>query len=255
MPVRKGLATVEQESEIINLTTSTTMHAPGKRKQDQIDGTQASDIRQDWASFIRSSTIQSSQKKPRRSSVTPQGSSDSSTASTAGASQEYMFKLPDLSGIDLKSVDVVLISNFNHMLSLPYLTEFTDFQGRIFATEPTIEFGRYVRSVQMQPFPLARRSKDVHCLTPLFRQHMIEFVSFFGTSVSSSPHHSIDRKQLVARYIKKHTLDQVVWMSRHLQVMLILIVGQDQGCIPRTLWRISKHALTRSNRCVSGSTW
>ncbi|KAG0040055.1 Integrator complex subunit 9 [Podila clonocystis] len=83
-----------------------------------------------------------------------------------------MFKLPDFSGIDLKSVDVVLISNFNHMLALPYLTEFTDFQGRIFATEPTIEFGR---------------------------QHMIEFVSFFGTSVSSSPHHSIDRKQLVAR--------------------------------------------------------
>lgn len=144
MPVRKGLATVEQESEIINLTTSTTTHAPGKRKQDQIDGAQTSDIRQDWASFIRSSTIQSSQKKPKRSSITPQGSSDSSTASATGASQEYMFKLPDLSGIDLKSVDVVLISNFNHMLSLPYLTEFTDFQGRIFATEPTIEFGRYI---------------------------------------------------------------------------------------------------------------
>lgn len=172
MPVRRGLATVEQESEIVSPATSTTSYAPGKRKQDTIDGAQASDIRQDWASFIRSSSIQSSQKKPRRSSITPQGSSDSSTASATEASQEYMFKLPDFSGIDLKSVDVVLISNFNHMLSLPYLTEFTDFQGRIFATEPTIEFGR---------------------------QHMIEFVSFFGTSVSSSPHHSIDRKQLVAR--------------------------------------------------------
>ncbi|KAG0020383.1 Integrator complex subunit 9 [Podila clonocystis] len=172
MPVRKGLATFEQESESTNSTTSTTAHPAGKRKQYQIDGAleQSSDIRQDWASFIRSSTIPPSQKKARRSSITSQGTSEPSTSS--GTSQEYMFKLPDFSGIDLKSVDVVLISNFNHMLALPYLTEFTDFQGRIFATEPTIEFGR---------------------------QHMIEFVSFFGTSVSSSPHHSIDRKQLVAR--------------------------------------------------------
>ncbi|KAG0095318.1 hypothetical protein BGZ93_006050 [Podila epicladia] len=172
MPVRKGLATVEKESESRNPSTSTTLYPAGKRKQDQIDGAQeqSSDIRQDWASFIRSSTIQSPHKKARRSSITPQDSSEPSTSSEA--SQEYMFKLPDFSGIDLKSVDVVLISNFNHMLSLPYLTEFTDFQGRIFATEPTIEFGR---------------------------QHMIEFVSFFGTSVSSSPHHSIDRKRLVAR--------------------------------------------------------
>ncbi|KAG0346947.1 Integrator complex subunit 9 [Podila minutissima] len=172
MPVRKGLATIEQELESTNSSISTATHPAGKRKQDYFDGAQEqlSDIRQDWASFIRSSTIQSSPKKARRSSITPQDYSEPSTSS--GASQDYMFKLPDFSGIDLKSVDVVLISNFNHMLSLPYLTEFTDFQGRIFATEPTIEFGR---------------------------QHMIEFVSFFGTSVSSSPHHFIDRKQLVAR--------------------------------------------------------
>lgn len=143
MPVRKGLATVEQESESAISSTSITTHPASKRKQDQNDGAQeqSSDIRQDWASFIRSSTIQSSQKKARKSSVTPQSSSEPSTSSRA--SQEYMFQLPDFSGIDLKSVDVVLISNFNHMLSLPYLTEFTDFQGRIFATEPTIEFGRY----------------------------------------------------------------------------------------------------------------
>lgn len=195
MPVRKGLATIEQELESTNSSISTATHPAGKRKQDYFDGAQEqlSDIRQDWASFIRSSTIQSSPKKARRSSITPQDYSEPSTSS--GASQDYMFKLPDFSGIDLKSVDVVLISNFNHMLSLPYLTEFTDFQGRIFATEPTIEFGRYAVFTIFD----GQGVDGVLTSTLRLRQHMIEFVSFFGTSVSSSPHHSIDRKQLVAR--------------------------------------------------------
>ncbi|KAF9382962.1 Integrator complex subunit 9 [Podila verticillata] len=186
MPVRRGLATVEQESEIVSPATSTTSYAPGKRKQDTIDGAQASDIRQDWASFIRSSSIQSSQKKPRRSSITPQGSSDSSTASATEASQEYMFKLPDFSGIDLKSVDVVLISNFNHMLSLPYLTEFTDFQGRIFATEPTIEFGRSGSGLY-PAYTVADIKACIDKIQPVrFREHVIAFIS--SSSIQTNLH-------------------------------------------------------------------
>ncbi|KAF9584231.1 Integrator complex subunit 9 [Lunasporangiospora selenospora] len=150
---------------------------------------EATDIRQDWASFLKASTAFTHTKKKQRTSgvsgepvaatltsSTGATSTDDRGASTSAtrqsATHDYLFKLPDFSGVDLKSIDVVLISNYNHILALPYLTEYTDFQGRIFATEPTIEFGR---------------------------QLMTEFVSFFGTSVSSSPHDAIDRKQLLAK--------------------------------------------------------
>ena len=46
--------------------------------------------------------------------------------------------------IDMSEVDVVLLSNFHNVLALPYITEFTDFQGIVYATEPTMHLGRYV---------------------------------------------------------------------------------------------------------------
>lgn len=120
------------------------------------------------------------------------------------ATREYMFKLPDFSGVDLKAIDVVLISNYNHILALPYLTEYTDFQGRIFATEPTIEFGRFVSFRRIARTLISLKFLRHGLIsTTLFtfydRQLMIEFVTFFGTSVTSSPHEIIDRKELVAR--------------------------------------------------------
>ncbi|KAF8934545.1 Integrator complex subunit 9 [Dissophora ornata] len=179
MPVREGGLKEEHKEASLSLQQPSTISLTDpnnnlKRKQ---ASTETIDIRQDWASFLKSSTSQYPQKKQRGPNKepavadTPTNNSSGTTASSA-ATREYMFKLPDFSGVDLKSIDVVLISNYNHILALPYLTEYTDFQGRIFATEPTIEFGR---------------------------QHMTEFVSFFGTSVTSSPHEVIDRKKLVAQ--------------------------------------------------------
>ena len=46
--------------------------------------------------------------------------------------------------IDMSEVDVILLSNFHNVLALPYITEFTDFQGIVYATEPTMHLGRYV---------------------------------------------------------------------------------------------------------------
>lgn len=46
------------------------------------------------------------------------------------------------SSIDLKDVDVILISNYQSMLSLPFLTEETNFSGIVYATEPTINLAR-----------------------------------------------------------------------------------------------------------------
>ncbi|KAK3847959.1 MAG: beta-lactamase-like protein [Linnemannia gamsii] len=199
MPVREGGLADDHLKENNSSTTGSasdisTGGAGSKRKIEETD------IRQDWASFLKASSMQFPSKKhargshsnsqttmPTSSSTTtgatsslsgsteetiPAAANISSTPSKSASTREYMFRLPDFSGVDLKAIDVVIVSNYNHILALPYLTEYTDFQGRIFATEPTIEFGR---------------------------QLMIEFVTFFGTSVTSSPHEIIDRKELVAR--------------------------------------------------------
>ncbi|KAF8935836.1 Integrator complex subunit 9 [Haplosporangium gracile] len=196
MPVREGGLTEDHKDNNSNTTTtgSTTESTTAGSKRQFAE----TDIRQDWASFLKASSTQFPTKKMARGSNSQPSHSSKTTSSTTGitssgsvsttngttpaahnnfpsksmSTREYMFKLPDFSGVDLKAIDVVLISNYNHILALPYLTEYTDFQGRIFATEPTIEFGR---------------------------QLMIEFVTFFGTSVTSSPHEIIDRKELMAR--------------------------------------------------------
>ncbi|KAF9094764.1 Integrator complex subunit 9 [Mortierella sp. GBA35] len=197
MPVREGGLAEDQKDATSTAAGSTADSATTGSKRKLAEP----DIRQDWASFLKASSTQFPSKKVARGSngqpthtSSTAGSSSAAGANSSGsgaqpstadgtassntpssrstATREYMFKLPDFSGVDLKAIDVVLISNYNHILALPYLTEYTDFQGRIFATEPTLEFGR---------------------------QLMTEFVTFFGTSVTSSPHEIIDRKELVAR--------------------------------------------------------
>ena len=44
--------------------------------------------------------------------------------------------------IDLKHVDVILISNYRSMLALPFVTERSEFSGYVYATEPSLHFGR-----------------------------------------------------------------------------------------------------------------
>ncbi|KAG0236512.1 Integrator complex subunit 9 [Actinomortierella wolfii] len=147
---------------------------------------QQRDLRSDWASFLQSSITQRLAKK--KSGATHQhqyqqktGSSDTTTTSldnegssstSTSSSEEYLFKPPDFTGVDLKAIDVVLISNYHHILALPYLTEYTEFQGRIFATEPTIEFGR---------------------------QLMTEFVSYFGANVTTTPRDAAPRTSKLNR--------------------------------------------------------
>ncbi|KAG9303450.1 hypothetical protein G9A89_013777 [Geosiphon pyriformis] len=55
---------------------------------------------------------------------------------------EIFVQTPDFSAVEWSSVDFILISNFKHMLALPFVTQYTEFNGKIFATEPTIELGR-----------------------------------------------------------------------------------------------------------------
>lgn len=45
--------------------------------------------------------------------------------------------------IDFGEIDIILISNYLCMMALPYVTEHTGFRGLVYATEPTLQIGRY----------------------------------------------------------------------------------------------------------------
>lgn len=44
--------------------------------------------------------------------------------------------------VDFSEIDVILISNYLNLLSLPYVTENTGFKGIVYATEPTLQIAR-----------------------------------------------------------------------------------------------------------------
>lgn len=52
------------------------------------------------------------------------------------------FSVPEISITDLSQVDAILISNHNTILALPYITEYTGFQGIVYCTDPTLQMGR-----------------------------------------------------------------------------------------------------------------
>lgn len=64
------------------------------------------------------------------------------TTSIQNCDHPTVFRIPNFSLIDMNSIDLVLISNYNLMLGLPYLTEYMGYKGRIIATEPTVEYAK-----------------------------------------------------------------------------------------------------------------
>lgn len=52
------------------------------------------------------------------------------------------FCLPETGLVDFADIDVILISNYQSMLALPYITERTGFKGTVYMTEPTLLIGR-----------------------------------------------------------------------------------------------------------------
>jgi integrator complex subunit 9 len=57
--------------------------------------------------------------------------------------KDLRFCTPEFEFLDLATIDVVLISNFYNILALPFITEHIGFKGKIYATEPTVQMGRY----------------------------------------------------------------------------------------------------------------
>lgn len=52
------------------------------------------------------------------------------------------FCIPETGLVDFADLDVILISNYQSMLALPYVTEGTGFKGTVYMTEPTLLIGR-----------------------------------------------------------------------------------------------------------------
>ncbi len=52
------------------------------------------------------------------------------------------FSTPQFDLINVEDLDAVLISNFNSMLALPYLTKMKEFRATIYVTEPIMHLGR-----------------------------------------------------------------------------------------------------------------
>lgn len=76
-----------------------------------------------------------------------------------------LFGVPHESSIDISEIDVILVSNSSSILALPFFTEHPDFNGNVYATEPTVNIGRFfmeelVEFVQNVPKPKASKSKE-----------------------------------------------------------------------------------------------
>src|SRR5699024_2261427 len=65
-----------------------------------------------------------------------------STATLLNVSNTPRYNNSQLSLIDMKHVDVILISNYRSILALPYITERSEFAGVVYATEPSLTLGR-----------------------------------------------------------------------------------------------------------------
>ena len=78
---------------------------------------------------------------------------------------------PDVSRstIDMKDVDVILISNYQAMMGLPFLTELSDFDGVIYATEPTLQMAKMFMDEVVCYIERVPKMKEASCWKDFFR--------------------------------------------------------------------------------------
>ncbi|KAI9090964.1 beta-lactamase-like protein [Phlyctochytrium arcticum] len=88
---------------------------------------------------------------------------------------------PALLQLDLTAIDAIIISNCYNTTALPYITEHLGFKGKIFATGPTIEFGRILMEGLIDAFARDSATGQVHLcvqmgarLHPLYTLHDIK---------------------------------------------------------------------------------
>ena len=87
------------------------------------------------------------------------------------------YGVPFFERYDVASVDVVLISSYQTILALPFLTEHTGFAGRVFCTEPTMWIARFsgnLNSVERRHrFGCRQLLEEIVILDTQSRQHTL----------------------------------------------------------------------------------
>jgi len=69
---------------------------------------------------------------------------DLSTLLNQRPGQKLVFSTPALQAVDWEKVDAIVLSNYMHCLALPFVTEYTRFRGKVYATEPTLQLSRQI---------------------------------------------------------------------------------------------------------------
>ncbi|CAG8615524.1 1728_t:CDS:2 [Racocetra fulgida] len=77
--------------------------------------------------------------EPKRTKLDP--AIDPANGSTRRSRGQFYVETPVFSSVDWKSIDFILITNYKNMLALPYITEYSEFRGKVYATEPTDLYG------------------------------------------------------------------------------------------------------------------
>ena len=54
------------------------------------------------------------------------------------------FETRHLNVIDIADVDIVLVSSFNDLLGLPFITRIPSFKGKVFMTLPLAQIGQHL---------------------------------------------------------------------------------------------------------------
>lgn len=75
--------------------------------------------------------------------------------------------------IDVHSIDIILVSNQTNLLSLPFLTEYFKFHGKILATLPTVLFGKQLL-IEMAHYNDEKYTRSIQPLSHFYDLRDIE---------------------------------------------------------------------------------
>ncbi|GMR59572.1 hypothetical protein PMAYCL1PPCAC_29767 [Pristionchus mayeri] len=79
--------------------------------------------------------------------------------------KHYVEAMPEMHPVpmcsmSMEEVDAILISNWNSLLALPFYTEGTGFSGRVYASEPTLQYGTLMMEELMEYFQRITHDKS-----------------------------------------------------------------------------------------------
>ena len=104
------------------------------------------------------------------------------------------------------AVDAILISSYTSILALPLITQYSRFRGRIFATLPTIQFGR------------------------LAIQELIDYITESNTIIGGKPlYHQVDIQESISKIEPIYFHDPKV-LSNRLIISAVSSGGRLGGC-------------------------